>query len=113
MDNQEDNATRKKPNVFLNVFCFLLPFPVTFFLPAGISILAALALDRFIYDHAIVLAIPITYIVFIALEIALFIKLVKIASSPRSKAAAQSLLYGANSIIPIFVMLFLLSIAFR
>ena len=106
----------KRPNAFLNVCCFLLPFPVTFFLPAGISILAALALDRFIYDPygpTLVVAIPITYIVFIALVIALFIKLVKIASSPRSKAAAQSLLYGASSIIPICLMLFLLSIAFR
>lgn len=97
----------KKPNTWLNAFCFLLPFPITFFLPAGISILVTIILDQFIYDpydHTIAVAIPVTYILFVILELILAIIFMKIASSPRSKAAAQSLLIGTRTIAIIFVL---------
>jgi hypothetical protein len=91
----------KEPSTLLNVVCFLLPFPLTFFLPAGISLLIAFLHHAFFYDpydHTLVTIIPIAYVLFIAFELIVAIRFSKSASSPRSRAAAQHLLISIEII---------------
>lgn len=96
----------KKPNALLNTFCFLLPFPVTIFLPAGITLLVEIVYASFFYDpygHFIVIAMPIVYLIFVTVELALAMRFVKIAASPRSKAAARHLLVSTEVIAILFI----------
>jgi hypothetical protein len=104
--------SEKKPNTLLNVFCFLLPFPVTLFLPVLIALLIDGASWAFIdnpYDKVFFLSLPIVYLVFVIVEIALALRFAKVAASPRSKAAAESFLYSVGIIgvftIPVTVIL--------
>jgi len=106
MDNQKDNTTRKKPNALLNILCFLLPFPATFFLPSFIALLVAMAAPAFIddpYGHTFFLALPFAYLIFVIVEIALALRFASVAASPRSKAAAESFLYSVG-IIGVFTI---------
>ncbi len=115
MDMRHEN----KPNSVLNVLCFVLPFPIAFFFPPLAWLLIFFIFSRFINDptgHLFLKTLPAAYIVFAIVQFIVARKFASCTSSPRSKSAAQSLLYSV-SFIAVFVVLtmgyLLLNILFR